>query len=118
MHATSRRENQIASQLSLEDLDHNEIFRIVEEAIRRQRLEDPGIRSPLELLRGLGLLSENDQILNAAAALFIRSDACLPPFPQSQIRLARFKGLDKSKFIDNRKENGNAFSYFGTTFFP
>lgn len=110
MHATSRWENQVASQISLEELDHNEIIRTVEEAIRRQRLEDPGIRSPLELLRGLALLGKNDQILNAAAALFIRSDACLPAFPQFQIRLARFKGLDKSEFIDNRKENGNAFA--------
>jgi len=110
MHATSRWENQVAAQLRLEDLDHNEIIRTVEEAVRRHRLDDPGVRTPLDLLRGLGLLDENDRLLNAAAALFLLPEKCLPSFPQCQLRLARFKGLDKTEFLDNRKEFGNAFS--------
>ena len=110
MHATSRWENQVAAQLRLEDLEHDEIIRIVEEAVRRQRLDDPGVRSPLDLLRGLGLLDANDRLLNAAAALFLLPERCLPSFPQCQLSLARFKGQDKTEFLDNRKEFGNAFS--------
>lgn len=30
-------------------------------------------------------------------------------FPQCQLRLARFKGIDKSEFIDNRQVHGHAF---------
>jgi ATP-dependent DNA helicase RecG len=41
MHATSRWENQPAIGVLLDDLDHAEIVRTVEESIRRQRLEDP-----------------------------------------------------------------------------
>jgi len=88
----------------------NEIIRTVEEAVRRQRLDDPGVRSPLDLLRGLGLLDANDRLLNAAAAHFLLPERCLPSFPQCQLSLARFKGQDKTEFLDNRKEFGNAFS--------
>ena len=60
MHAAHRWENQPAIGLTIDDLDHAEIRRTVEEAIRRQRMEDPGTRDPADILLGLGLLQEGD----------------------------------------------------------
>ena len=42
LHAEQRWENQPAPGWAIDDLDHREIHRTVEEAIRRGRLEDPG----------------------------------------------------------------------------
>ena len=68
----------------------------------------PGYERPQELLRGLGLLN-GDAVLNAAVVLFIRPERVLPSYPQCQLKLARFRGIDKTEFIDNRQEYGNAF---------
>lgn len=108
MHAMHRWENQPALGVTLDDLDHAEIVRTIEEAIRRQRLDDPGTRSISELLMGLNLIHEG-QLLNAAVVLFGRSSRLLPRYPQCLLRLARFRGHDKTEFVDNRQEVGNAF---------
>jgi len=109
MHATQRWENQPAEGLSIDDLDHSEITRTIEEAIRRNRLAEPGTRNPSDLLRGLGLLSDEGAILNAAVVLFAKSSKFLPYYPQCLLKMARFKGTDRTEFTDNRQENGNAF---------
>lgn len=51
MHAAHRWENQPAL-LKIEDLDLAELRRTIDEAVRRQRMEDPGTRDPKELLLG------------------------------------------------------------------
>jgi ATP-dependent DNA helicase RecG len=63
MESSQRWENRLAQGITIEDLDCAEIVRAVEEAIRRQRLDDPGTRDVNELLLGLGLV-QKDQILN------------------------------------------------------
>ncbi|MBS1808772.1 MAG: putative DNA binding domain-containing protein [Acidobacteria bacterium] len=108
MHAAHRWENQAAQGLTISDLDETEIIRTVEEAIRRQRLEDPQTRNAEDLLTGLGLLREGT-LLNAAVVLFAKADRLLPNYPQCLLRLARFRGLTKTEFLDNRQEMGNAF---------
>lgn len=40
--------------------------------------------------------------------LFGRSDRLAVDFPQCLLRVARFRGTDKSEFLDNRRFNGNA----------
>lgn len=85
MHSSNRWENQEARGTSINDLDVAEIVRTVEEAVRRQRLEDPGTRDPVELLRDLGLLNDR-LILNAAVVLFIKSEKVLPNYPQCQLK--------------------------------
>ena len=67
---SERWEKQPAPHVSLADLDVSEITRTVEEAIRRNRLDDPQTRDPMELLSGLGVLAEDGRIANAAAVLF------------------------------------------------
>ena len=108
MHASRRWENQPSEQLGIQDLDHNRLVSVVEEAIRRQRLEDPGTRDPKELLTGLGLFHEGC-LLNAAVVLFGKSECMLPSYTQCAIRMARFRDNDTSEFIDNRQELGNVF---------
>lgn len=107
-HPTHRWELQVARDVAVADLDHTELTRTVDEAVRRLRLEEPGTRDPEALLRGLRLLQDG-HIVNAAVVLFGRADRLFPSYPQCRLRLARFGGIDKSEFLDNRQEVGNAF---------
>ncbi len=111
LHATHRWENQPTHTFGVEHLDHAEITRTVEEAIRRGRLEEPGTRDTRALLTGLGLIHEG-RLLNAAVVLFGQTERMLPTYPQCLLRMARFRGRDKTEFIDNRQEHGHAFDLF------
>ena len=108
MHSEQRWENQPAIGWSVADLDVGEIRRTVAEAIRRGRLEDPGTREPTELLRGLGLF-RHGVLLRAAAVLFGSTECLEFEMPQCLLRVARFRGLDRTEFLDNRQFHGNAF---------
>lgn len=81
MHATERWENRAAIGFGIEDLDNREIILTIEEAIRRQRLEEPSTRDPAQLLLGLGLV-EDGRLLNAAMVLFGQSNRMLSRYPQ------------------------------------
>ena len=109
MHAERRWENQAAAGWTVTDLDVNEIRRTVEEAIRRDRLEDPGTREPAALLRGLGLLRDG-VLWRAAVVLFGKNERVEFEMPQCTLRVARFRGLDRTEFLDNRQFYGNAFT--------
>ena len=109
MHSEQRWENQPATGWSVEDLDVGEIRRTVAEAVRRGRLEEPLSREPTELLRGLGLLRDG-VLFRAAAVLFGNADRLEFEMPQCLLRVARFRGVDKMEFLDNRQFNGNAFA--------
>jgi len=109
MHGVSRWENQPADGWKIEDLDADEILRTVSEGVRRGRLEDPGTTDPLEILRGLGLLSRDGQLLRAAIILFGQRDRLLPDYPQCRLRLARFRGVDRDEFLDSKDLHGNTF---------
>lgn len=108
LHADRRWENEPAEGWAVADLDGAEIVRTVEEAVRRGRAEDPATRDPVELLRGLGLLREG-KLLRAAVVLFGREDQLELRAPQCLLRVARFRGTDRTEFIDNRQFHGNVF---------
>ena len=110
MHTTNRWEMQAAEGYGIDTLDTSELVVTIEEAIRRGRMEDPGTREPMALLRGLGLLVKNDQISRAAVALFCKDEPTAPEFPQFSLRVARFKGTTRDEFLDNRQYAGNAFA--------
>ncbi len=61
---------------------------------------------PLDALDRLQLRVDG-QLLNAAVVLFGRK--FMPDYPQCTVRLARFKGTDKSEFLDQRQLHGHAF---------
>ena len=109
MHGERRWEDEFASGWKVDHFDDNEIIRIIREAVRRGRLENPGTDAPNELLRGLGLMRDG-QILRAAAVLFGRTGRLIEDYPQCLLRVARFRGTDKTEFLDNRQFHGNAFS--------
>lgn len=108
LHGEQRWENRQADGWSVADLDIAELTRTIEEAVRRSRAEDPGTRNPEDLLRGLGLIRDG-RILRAAAVLFGRSERLEAEFPQCLLRVARFKGDDRTEFLDNRQFHGNIF---------
>ena len=109
MHSERRWENQPASGWTVDDLDDAEIRNTVAEAVRIGRLNEPGSRDPEELLRGLGLL-RGDVLFRAAAVLFGSTERLECEMPQCLLRVARFRGIDRSEFLDNRQFNGNAFT--------
>lgn len=112
LHSTVRWENRVAERFSVSDLDPRQVILTVEEAIRRQRLEEPGTRDLESLLLGLGLIETDGQLLNAAMVLFGRTERLVSRYPQCQLRMARFRGSTKDEFLDNRQEVGNAFELF------
>lgn len=111
MHAVTRWENRPAHQASVDDLDAQEIGVTIEEAVLNGRLVGPGERTPESMLRGLNLIADG-QILNAAVVLFGKPDYLDLRYPQSRLRLARFRGTTKDEFVDSRQVVGNAFFLF------
>lgn len=109
MHGVARWENQAAAPWSMNDLDTDEIVRSLREAGRRGRLEDDGTTDPPAILRGLGLLGRKGEILRAAVVLFGKREHLLAEYPQCRLRLARFRGTDRTEFLDSRDLVGNAF---------
>lgn len=109
MHSTVRWENQIAEGWTVADLDASEVRRTVDQAVNRGRLADPGAVSTGELLKGLGLLTRSGELTRAAVVLFTRRDHVLPEYPQLRLRLARFRGTDRTDFLDSKEMHGNAF---------
>lgn len=101
-------ENQPAAGWTIEDLDATEIRRTLEEAIQRGRAVDPGTRDPEALLRGLGLIRDG-ALLCAAAVLFGHYDRIEAKMPQCLLKVARFRGVGPTHFLDNRQFRGNAF---------
>ena len=67
-----------------------------------------GLRNTRDLLNGLNLVHDG-RLLNAAAVLFAKANRLLPNYPQCLLKMARFRGRDKTRFLDNRQEHGNAF---------
>lgn len=108
LHGEKRWENEEAAEWGIADLEVSEIIRTVEEAIRRGRADDPGTRDPAELLRGLGLLRDG-RLLRAGAMLFGRADRLEADYPQCLLRVAKFRGTDRTEFLDNRQFYGNVF---------
>lgn len=108
LHGEHRWENEPAAGWGIADLDAAEILRTVEEAIRRGRVDDPGTRDLADLLRGLGLMREGC-VLRAAAVLFGRPERLEADYPQCLLRVAKFRGTDRTEFLDNRQFHGNVF---------
>ena len=108
LHGERRWDNEPAENWTVSDLDGSEVARCVEEAIRRGRIEEPGSRDPEALLLGLGLLRDG-LVMRAAVALFGRPERLTSDYPQCLLRMARFRGKDRSEFLDNTRRVGNIY---------
>ena len=105
-HARQRWENAVAEGVAAADLDHEEILRTVRTGIAAGRLPESTGGDPGDILDRLGLRVAG-QVLNGAMVLFGKQ--FLPHYTQCQLRLARFKGVTKTEFIDNKQIQGHAF---------
>jgi ATP-dependent DNA helicase RecG len=105
MHSTHRWENQEAEHTTLADIDRDEVQRVVAMAREAHRLSEPLGRDVERALDRLGVRRDG-RMLRAAVVLF--GTRFLPDFPQCSLRLARFRGTDKSEFIDQKWLHGPA----------
>ena len=93
--------------LALQDIDGNEVLKTVRLGIECGRLpEDTGNDIPV-ILEKFGLM-RNGVLNHAAAVLFGKHENM--EYPQCLLRLARFRGIDKTVFMDNQRIQGNFFS--------
>jgi len=111
LHATRRWENEpVSDDVSIGDLDAEEIQITLDNAIRLGRLEATDRRDTESILRGLELIRDG-HLLNAAVALYGKSDRLKTLYPQMGIRLARFRGTNRlADFSDNRQYWGHTFA--------
>jgi ATP-dependent DNA helicase RecG len=87
------------------ELDQGEIRRTLTEAVEGGRL-DSTVTGPTEALHKLHVLA-GDRPLQAAVVAFAKD--VLPNYPQCALRLARFRGITKTDFLDQRQLTGHAF---------
>lgn len=100
-------EDEPLADVTLDALDVEEIVSTIKEGVLNGRIpEGFETKDPEKALKHLGLL-QGDQITRAALILFGKSPEVV--FPQCILRLARFRGTDKSEFIDNKQIQGNVF---------
>ena len=109
MHSEQRWENQPAHGWTIEDLDEAEVRNTIAQAVHVGRLNEPESRDPADLLQGLGLM-QGGTFVRAAIVLFGKADRIESRLPQCLLRVARFRGIDRSEFLDNRQFIGNAFT--------
>lgn len=106
MQSQHRWENRIAEGYSFDDLDLKEVEDALKTAVDAGRLESV-VTSPREALTRLGL-EVNGRVLQACVVAFGRR--FLPHYPQCGLRLARFKGVSKTEFLDQNQLHGHAFN--------
>jgi ATP-dependent DNA helicase RecG len=105
-HGKRRWENEPAEGVELRDIDRDEVFRIVEAAKSAGRLVGPVGAKLADVLDRLKLRRDG-KILQAAVVLFGKE--FLPDYPQCELRMARFRGTDKTEFLDQRNLRAPAF---------
>ena len=54
-----------------------------------------------------------DTLLRAAAVLFGRAAQLEADYPQCMLRVARFRSVDRTEFLDNRHFTATLFTYSG-----
>lgn len=92
---------------SVDDLDHDTIEGVVRKAVETGRMPEEALRQDMpKLLESLDLMNEG-QLTNAAIVLFGKK--VTPNYPQCHLQLARFKGLDRTEFMDIDQVHGNVF---------
>ena len=100
-------ESTIADEVELADLDKDEIVATIKDSVEKGRMKPQlPTQEPKEALRKLKLLI-NGQLTRAAVLLLCRDT--VSAYPQFLIRMAKFNGTNKSKPLNSRMVEGNAF---------
>lgn len=100
-------DNLVALHYKPDDLDHDLILSTVNQAVNNEALPASAINESTPKILERFKLVDNNQIINAAMVLFGKDLSW--GYPQCQIKLARFKGINKREFLDSRHLNGNIF---------
>jgi len=93
------------------DLDEGEIIRTVTEGIEKNHIDSTLASKDLNVILTRFHLLTDRQVNNAGAVLFLKE--IRGEFVQCTLRLARFKGIEKTSFIDRKQVSGNAFQLLG-----
>jgi len=108
MHPLHRWENQPAEGATLDDLDHEEILRVREEAVRHHSISARTGLDVGEVLDRLGLRRDG-AITQGALALF--GVGRWFDYPQFLLKMGRFRGTRiTGDILHNRQEHMNAFT--------
>jgi ATP-dependent DNA helicase RecG len=99
-----------SSSCKLSDLDHNRIREVARLAVAEKRLPEIAMKSSIQGILKKFKLIVNEKLTNAAVILFCKNEQ--KQFMQSSIKLARFAGIDKTKFLDTKMFNANAFDLY------
>lgn len=99
-------ESEIAEGYSPDDLDTREIEKTLRAGVEAGRLEST-VTSAAEALDRFHLRVDG-RLLKAAVVLF--GLELMPEYPQCALRLARFRGMTKTEFLDQRQLRGHAFA--------
>jgi len=92
---------------TIDDLETTKILETITKGIENGRIPTSAKTSdPIAALKRLELI-KNNKITNGAIVLFGKNPFGL--FPQCLLRLARFRGVDRQEFIDNKQVKGNIF---------
>ena len=95
---------------TLNDLDRNRIKEVVRTGVFEKRLPESAMQESIpEILKKLELLQDS-KLTNAAVVLFCKKEN--KQFMQSNIKLARFRGIDKTEFLDNKVYRANIFDLY------
>ncbi len=102
-------EDAIAEKYSIDDLNHDQIYQAVSEAVRQRRLPASALQSSVEDILIRYKLMDSEKLKNAAIALFAKEGRL--NLTQCILKMARFKGDDKlGTILDNKQVVTNAFS--------
>ncbi|MGH7134635.1 MAG: RNA-binding domain-containing protein, partial [Pirellulales bacterium] len=91
--------------MTIEDLDETEIERTIRHATEAGRF-DASVTGHDDALRRLNLIVDGRPIQAAVVAFGAQ---VMPWYPQCSVRLARFRGVTKDEFIDQRMVSAHAF---------
>lgn len=106
-HSEARWERLPALGVEEDDLDAGLIRKVAETIKERRGYTIDARRKPAKVLERLGLV-QTGQFTNAALVLFGNNPA--EWYPQTRVRAARFRGNDRTDFIDNKVFEGSLFS--------
>lgn len=103
-------EGLVNNNCNINDLDRNRIKEVVRMGIFEKRLPETAISESIpEILNKFDLIKDG-KLVNAAVVLFCKKEN--KQFFQSNIKLAQFRGTDKSVFIDNKVYRANIFDLY------
>jgi ATP-dependent DNA helicase RecG len=106
-HNETRWERLPALGVEENDLDADLIRKVAETIKERRGYAIDPRRKPAKVLERLGLV-QTGHFTNAALVLFGNNPA--EWYPQTRVRAARFRGNDRTEFIDNKVFEGSLFS--------